>query len=235
MTHPFLTRKKDIIAWLDKYHIKNYFLNAHELYGYTVSVFGSVLLSQKQLTHIAVKFDYVYGYFDCSHNNITSLEGCPKFVENTFDCSYNQLSSLQHAPLEVKRDFICSYNQLTSLIDGPQHIYGNIECCHNLLVNLIGMPKRVGSIYASHNRLKHLDGISSYISGIIDVSDNQLDFPLPDFLNDTRIIYIALLDNPLLKEYQRLFKIEELKIVNEKIKMQHILNDNTKIHKIKKI
>jgi hypothetical protein len=41
------------------------------------------------------------GYFGCSYNQLTSLEGSPKEVGGSFDCSYNQLTSLEGSPKEL--------------------------------------------------------------------------------------------------------------------------------------
>ena len=48
--------------------------------------------------------------FDCSYNNLTSLENCPKTVDGTFGCSYNNLTSLTGATKSVGRDFYCGNN-----------------------------------------------------------------------------------------------------------------------------
>ena len=52
----------------------------------------------------------VTGYFDCSNNNLTSLEGAPKEVGGDFDCSDNKLISLEGAPKEVGGGFDCYDN-----------------------------------------------------------------------------------------------------------------------------
>ena len=51
---------------------------------------GDVDLSNMNLDKIPVKFNLVGGYFYCSNNNLTSLEGCPKEVGGDFYCSYNK-------------------------------------------------------------------------------------------------------------------------------------------------
>ncbi len=44
-----------------------------------------------------------------------------------FDCSYNQLTSLEFCPMEVNGDFDCSYNQLVELDRSP-FVRGNLWC-----------------------------------------------------------------------------------------------------------
>jgi len=66
------------------------------------------------LTNIPVKFGRVSRWFDCSHNNLTSLDGCPDYVEGAFNCSRNNLTSLEFVPLYVGVGFYCYNNNLTN-------------------------------------------------------------------------------------------------------------------------
>lgn len=59
---------------------------------------------------LKIKFGHVKGYFDCSDNKLTTLEGVPQEVGGYFDCRYNELTSLDGAPNEVKDDFYCINN-----------------------------------------------------------------------------------------------------------------------------
>lgn len=49
------------------------------------------------------------GSFICRNNNMTSLKGCPINVEHRFDCSYNNLISLEYAPRYCE-SFECHHN-----------------------------------------------------------------------------------------------------------------------------
>jgi hypothetical protein len=49
--------------------------------------------------------------FDCSHNELTSLRGCPKIVVQDFICSHNEFVSLEGCPKFVGGDFMCNYNK----------------------------------------------------------------------------------------------------------------------------
>ena len=71
-----------------------------------------------------IKFGKVNGDFDCSYNNLSSLEGCPKEVVGHFDCSHNKLSSLEFAPERVRSSFYCQNNSLTSLDGAPKEVGG---------------------------------------------------------------------------------------------------------------
>jgi hypothetical protein len=54
----------------------------------------------------------VGGNFNCSYNNLTSLENCPKTVGENFGCSFNKLTSLAGAPKIVGGDFYCHSNDV---------------------------------------------------------------------------------------------------------------------------
>jgi len=83
------------------------------------------------------------GNFNCSFNQLTSLEGAPGSVGGYFYCARNQLTSLEGAPVSVGDNFSCSDNQLTSLtgihkilkqMNGTFYAYGN-----PLKSNVIGL------------------------------------------------------------------------------------------------
>ena len=77
---------------------------------------GDLILSElpMRLTKLPpiLKDITVNGWFDCSLNNLTSLENCPKIVIGNFYCSYNNLTSLEFAPQKVDRHFVCHSNDV---------------------------------------------------------------------------------------------------------------------------
>ncbi len=103
--------KEEIHNICEKYGIKNYSIN---LDG-SIDVEGSVYLFNMNLDKLPLKFNKVGGYFGCSNNNLTSLEGCPKEVGDTFYCSSNKLTSLKGGPEKVYDMFYCGGNPLESL------------------------------------------------------------------------------------------------------------------------
>jgi hypothetical protein len=109
-----------------------------------VDVSGTVDLDGKGLTELPFQFGIVSDDFDCSHNRLASLEGCPREVSRDFNCSDNRLTSLEGAPEKVSRDFNCSDNQLTSLEGAPEKISGNFYCSYNQFTSLEGAPREVG-------------------------------------------------------------------------------------------
>ena len=86
----FLTTKQEIKSWLYKYNITNYTINK----DLSVDVNDNVVLSNKNLTKISIKFNKVSGNFFCSYNNLTSLEGCPTTVNGNFYCHNNNLTNI---------------------------------------------------------------------------------------------------------------------------------------------
>ncbi len=78
----------------EEYKISNYKINNDG----TIDVDGNVYLENKQLTSFPLKFNYVSGWFDCSVNYLTSLEGSPKRIDGHLLCYDNKLSTLHHFP-----------------------------------------------------------------------------------------------------------------------------------------
>ena len=66
--------------------------------------------------------EYKGGYFNCSNNQLTSLEGAPSRVGGYFTCVNNRLTSLKGAPSNVGGGFSCNNNQITSLKDVHKQI-----------------------------------------------------------------------------------------------------------------
>ena len=141
----------------------------------SIDVEGSVDLSRAGYTQIPFKFNTVTVNFDCSNNQLTTLQGVPEKVGGNFDCSHNQLITLQGAPEKVGGSFYCSYNQLTTLQGAPEKVGGSFYCSHNQLTTLQGAPEKVGgSFYCSYNQLTTLQGAPEKVGGNFYCSNNQL-------------------------------------------------------------
>ncbi len=109
-------------SWLDNYTYGTWTINAEGL----VDVNGGFCCGSQHLSDFkGVRFGKVSGYFDCSWNKLTSLEGAPLEVEGSFACSGNGLTSLKGAPEEVKEHFECENNPLQTLVGAPQKIGGH--------------------------------------------------------------------------------------------------------------
>ncbi|MEG7685949.1 hypothetical protein, partial [Listeria monocytogenes] len=66
-----------------KYNIENYVINSNG----SIDVGDDVLIYNKGLTKLPLKFNRVDGEFNCSYNQLTTLEGCPNYVGCNFFCS----------------------------------------------------------------------------------------------------------------------------------------------------
>ncbi len=115
--------KEEILTICEKYGIKNYSINPDG----SIDVEGSVYLFNMNLDKLPLKFNKVGGYFGCSNNNLTSLEGCPKEVGGYFNCDYNNLETLKGGPEKVYDMFYCGGNPLESL-DGYNGNYDMLDC-----------------------------------------------------------------------------------------------------------
>ena len=80
---------EEIEEWLKLYNIENFTI----LEDLSVDVHGNVNLYNKKLTHIPIQFGTVNGYFYCSDNSLTSLQGAPREVGGNFYCDNNSLTT----------------------------------------------------------------------------------------------------------------------------------------------
>jgi len=120
----------------------------------------------------------VVGDFDCSFNKIkNNLSYGPKEVYGYYNCSNNHLSSIDGAPRSIVEYFNCSVNFLTSLKGGPKYVDGYFDCSQNRLETLKGGPITVGQDYLCYwNQLKNLNDIADEIGWnlVTDISLNHI-------------------------------------------------------------
>jgi len=100
---------------------------------------------------LPLTFNEVEGYFQCSKNNLTTLEGCPK-ESGFFNCGGNKLTSLEHIPKKVGDDLFCYNNFFITSLEGLENTYitGDLyvrDCTK--LYSLEGFPKKVNSFNCS--------------------------------------------------------------------------------------
>ena len=179
--------------FLNLYARRNWSLNSDGL----VDIKGNFYCIGKGIkTFEGIKFGKIGGKFDCSRNQLQSLEGAPKEVGGDFNCSRNQLQSLEGAPEKVGGSFNCGDNQLKSLEGAPQEIEDNFRCHSNQLKSLKGAPKKVGDTFdCSWNKLKSLEGAPKEVGGLFDCSWNKLE-SLKGSPEKVRT-YFYCTDNPL--------------------------------------
>ena len=115
-----LRKKEEIEKLLNHYHIYQYELISNEEYGYVINVNGNVIINNYNLKSIPFKFNKINGSFNCSHNQLESLKGCPEIVTGEFRCNHNKLKSLEGCPKIVYKNFICNNNNLD--IEGLKYL-----------------------------------------------------------------------------------------------------------------
>ena len=161
------------IEWLDKCTSGTWQLNPET--G-LVDVDGDFRCSDQGLSDFnGVRFGRVKGDFDCTNNQLTSLEGAPEKVGGDFNCRNNQLTSLEGAPQEVGGDFYCDNNQLTTLEGAPREVGGYFSCENNQLSSLEGAPQEVrGDFWCHNNQLTTLEGAPQEVGGDFNCHSNPV-------------------------------------------------------------
>ena len=91
--------KEGIISWLSKYEIAKYTIHDNLV----VDVHEDVWLSNKNLTSLPFQFGIVQGDFDCSRNQLTSLEHCPKVIEGVFFCDDHLKQDIRYLRYSLAR------------------------------------------------------------------------------------------------------------------------------------
>lgn len=123
-----------------KYDIEDYIINDDG----SIDVNECVYLDDYGLNEFPLKFNKVYGDFDCRGNNLTSLLGGPKWVAGYFYCHKNKLTSLEHSPEYVGTRLDCSLNMLIDLKYCPNSIGENLFCYYNNITTLEYYPENIG-------------------------------------------------------------------------------------------
>ena len=236
-----LRKREEIDAQLNKFEIKDYELIENQKYGYVVDIYNDLSLWSRKLKHIEVKFNNINGCFDCSDNQLESLEGCPEIIYGNFNCSHNQLESLKSCPKQIKGIFYCSHNQLKTLEGFPEMISSSVYCNNNQLINLDYCAERIeGNFSCAKNKLKTLKNSPRIINGFINCSDNNLSIEglryLPKKVNEN---YINISNNTKLNKLQNIQNYTELKekinIYFEKENLFSLIKNKNKKNNLNKI
>ena len=149
--------EKDTIDWLEKHCINNYHL-VKENDKILVDVSNHVSLFDHHLDKIPVLFRNVDGDFSVSHNNLTSLKGCPEYIKGSFSCNSNLLNSLEF---------------------GPEYVGGGYDFCGNSVENFDFLAKYIGGwLFAGNNPLKKVDLSNTVLiekfSHVLEKNENNL-------------------------------------------------------------
>ena len=125
-------QKQLIKDWLDEMKIDDYKIGD----DYTISILGSrndIHLEDQSLIKFPdfIQFGRVNGLFYCHINGLTSLRGCPTYVDNHFACNNNELASLDGCPRHVGFNFRCNDNLLENLEGCPEYVGWDFHCGDN--------------------------------------------------------------------------------------------------------
>ena len=173
--------EKEIHNICKEHSIKKYYINKDG----TIDVSGNVKISSSK---IPLRFNRVSGNFNCSYNNLTSLNGSPTEVGGNFNCEHNNLINLSGGPKTINGDFICCNNRLETLYESPVYVGGNYFCYINNLTTLKDAPKEVGGLfYCSNNPLPDLINQNiKYVNDIIKYQDDYSIWNNDSTLNEYR-------------------------------------------------
>lgn len=143
MEKNFYKTIEEIENWLNKYDIfYDYEIIPDEKYGFVVNLDTDFQAFKKNLIWIPIKFNIVNGVFNCSQNQLESLEFAPIYVGKSFYCNDNKLTSLKGCPNEIIGDFYCDENQLQNLKDCPKKV-NFLRCDKIILDDLSFIPEKV--------------------------------------------------------------------------------------------
>lgn len=137
---------------------------------------GSLTLSRMGLTELPdLSHLRVGGHFNCSNNDLTSLQGAPQKVGGSFYCFDNKLTTLQGGPNEVGLDYDCSGNKLMNLGGAPRELSGSFDCVYNRITSLEGAPRKVGGQFKCYgNYLSTLEGAPDEVGRDFNCHYNKL-------------------------------------------------------------
>lgn len=119
-------------------------------YNCEVNTTENVYLDGQDLVQLPVRFGTVKGYFSCSNNKLTSLEGAPRETSSSFYCDGNKLTSLEGVHKIIKKingTFNCKYNFIKSggigllLIEGLTEIDSELRV-FEIIEKYLGQGKR---------------------------------------------------------------------------------------------
>lgn len=117
----------------------------------SIDALGAVNMSYKNLSKIPYKFNRCTSDFNCSHNNLKTLENAPFSIHGSFNCSFNELDTLQGGPKMVNNVYNCSNNYLTTLEGAPFRLK-YFDCSDNLLTDMAYAPVVTDSLIKKNNK-----------------------------------------------------------------------------------
>jgi len=133
----------------------------------------------------------------CSYNNLISMDVSNSSNLITLNCSYNQLTSIDITNCPVLDNIIVEHNNLSSLdLSGLNSI--NFLHINNNLISTIIIPENItiSDFFASNNQFESIDFSTTYLPGIIDLSNNPLkSMNLKNGYNEVAVAVILTVTN----------------------------------------
>ena len=116
---------EDIDKICKRFNVTNYTINSDG----SIDAYG-VIISDWYLKKLPLKFNMAE-YFDCSNNELVSLEGSPVQVNGSFYCNSNKLTSFEFAPKIIRGNFNCRNNNIKTFEYFPNYVKDYLICVSN--------------------------------------------------------------------------------------------------------
>jgi Secretion system C-terminal sorting domain len=113
---------------------------------------------------------------DVSNNNIADLTGIEAFIAlKKFDCSFNEVTTLNVTKNTALTDFRCANNQLTNLDVFKNVALTDLRCDYNQLTNLdVSQNTALTNLYCHINKLTALDVSKNTALTTLSCTNNQI-------------------------------------------------------------
>lgn len=200
-------RHKEIKVLCTKYRIVNFRINS----DYSIDVFGDVNLSNKNLNRIPIKFDEIYGNFECNFNNLKDLTNCPRIIHGNFSVYSNQIKDLSIHPEYIQGCFQIGQNKIKEATTFP--IVGNtLQIDSNLLEHL----SYDGRVIATNNKIYSVDNFNTVLSNVGVLLKNPI-YELIKYITDAHFYLLgkSVSDTNVQSANDVLEKIIEFEIVKD--------------------
>lgn len=112
-------------------------------------------------------------YFNCSDNNLTTLDVSALYNLIEFNCSYNLLTDIIFSTNSIIETFNCSHNNLTQLDLNLLPNLLDLRCYSNQLQSLSFINKSMNSTDAIYNQITNITAVNSQL-GSLSVANNNL-------------------------------------------------------------
>jgi hypothetical protein len=161
----------------------------------------------------------VQGSFFCYNQGLEDFLGI-RFgkVRETFNCSSNQLRTLEGCPREVGESFSCHKNKLRTLKGSPRKVGGGFYCHRNPLISLEGAPDVIGGQFL-FNRTTFKYNLQSFLDLIDDIKPEEITLLLTHHFFTPEVIKEQITQNPDFPYYVSLaWNTEGFKKTQEELK-----------------